>query len=254
MSDIPSPVEALTVARKRTTASGTARIELFVDHTWEMPPMPRRRRGGLLRPLMKAGQAVGKRLLKQAFKDFSFRHQSAEGVLDLAERRYMLDYGSYARLYAGGKEWDGRSGRRLATLPPEEQKVPTPLWLLDVLDGVSSATDEGLEEVRGASCRHVSATTDLGRASAATPGGVAIPVRGRFEDLLALGVDVWFDDAHIRRVRFESENQTEMLELWDFGVPVDEFDWTRLPTFRSPEEAAIDAGTYKSLWSAALNG
>jgi hypothetical protein len=234
-------LEALADARERTLAAAGARIELCTDHTWEVPAPVRRRRGGLLRPVTRVAKRAGTHVLAAATRRLDFRHQSAEGVLDLAARRYMLDYGSYARLYAEGRRWDGRSGRALATLPAAEHELPTPLWLLDVLAGLNAADDAGTEAVRGAACRRVAATADVSRASAATPGGVAVPTRARFEDLLALPVEVWLDDAHIRRVRFRFEDRTETLELWDFGLPLDDLDWSRLPTFRSPENAAGSA-------------
>ena len=240
------PLAALEAARERTLAAPSARIELLSDHTWEMPQMPRRRQGGLLRLVANLGRAAGKRLLKKALRGIDLRHQSAEGFLDLAQRRYMLDHGHYARLYAGGKEWDGRSGRALATLPADEHQVPTPLWLLDILSGVTSAAEDGTDDVRGVRCRHLTATIDLSRASAATRDGVAVPARGRFEDLLAVEAEVWIDDKHVRRIAFCSEQRTETLELWDFGIDVEDLDWTRLPTFRSPEEAAELADRLRS--------
>lgn len=169
--------------------------------------------------------------------------------MDVAGRRFMLDYGSYARLYADGQLWHGRSGRRLATLPahelPPDATPATPLWLLDLVAGIFEASDTGGgQEVRGAACRHLSATTDLSRATKATPGGIGVPARKRFEDLLSMPVELWLDDTHIRRVRFSSqeanEHRSEALKLWDFGVALDEFDWTRLPTFRSPDEAVAN--------------
>lgn len=241
MDDDHAAIERIGHAYERTRAAASARIELSTDHTWEMPPVPKRRRGGLMRPVTSAAKAAGKRLLRAAERRFDFRHQTAEGVIHLEERRYMLDYGSYARLYADGKEWHGRSGRRLSTLPPDEQGLPTPLWLLDILAGLAAATDEGAEAVRGTPCRCFTATVDISRASKLTPGGVAVPVLGRFEDLLALPVEVCIDDEHVRRVRFRPEHRTETLELWDFGVPLDDLDWSRLPTFRSPREAAAVA-------------
>jgi hypothetical protein len=57
-----------------------------------------------------------------------------------------------------------------------------------------------------------------------------------------LPAEVWLDDSHIRRVRFVSERRIESLELWDFGASLEGLDWTRLPTFRSPERAARLAG------------
>jgi hypothetical protein len=93
-----SAVEAIREARERTLAAGSARIELSTEYTWQMPPMPNRRRGGLARPLVNAGKAAGRRLWKLATRNFDWRHQQAEGVIDMAGRRYMLDYGSYALL------------------------------------------------------------------------------------------------------------------------------------------------------------
>jgi hypothetical protein len=115
--------------------------------------------------------------------------------------------------------------------------------LVDILAGLTAATDEGTDDVRGTPSRRFTATVDLSRASRITPGGVAVPMlmRGRFEDLLALPVEVCVDDEHVRRVRFRPEHRTETLELWDFGVSLDGLDWTRLPTFRSPGEAAAVA-------------
>jgi hypothetical protein len=181
--------------------------------------MRHRRRGGLLRPILNAGKSGAKRLVQLATDDLDFRHQTAEGIIDITGRRYMLDYDSYARLYADGKEWDGRSGRALTTLPPDAFALPTPLWLLDLVAGVVEASETGTDEVRGA------------------PGGIAAPGRRRFEDLLALPVEVRIDNTQIRRIRFSFsegvERHTDTLELWDFGAPLDDLDWTRLPTFRS---------------------
>src|SRR5204862_5636257 len=104
----------------------SARIFLVTEHLWQMPPMPPpRRRGGLLRPAIKLGKAGGKRLWKLATRNFDFRHHQAEGVLDLSGRRFMLDYRSYARLYADGQEWSGRSGRTVSTLPPAALPAPS---------------------------------------------------------------------------------------------------------------------------------
>lgn len=234
--------QAIASAYAQARVAESARIELRVDHTWEIPPMPwPRRRGGLLRPVIAVAKLVGKRLLKAAARKHDWRHRSGEGVIDLHRRRYMLDFGSYACLYEDGNVWDGRSGRLLSTLPPDKKARPEPLWLLDILAGVTCASAEGADDVRGTACRRFAATADLSRASKVTPGGVAVPKVDRFEDLLALPIQVWVDDEHVRRVRFGREDVTETLELWDFGVPMDALDWARLPTFRSPQEAAAVA-------------
>ena len=53
---------------------------------------------------------------------------------------------------------------------------------------------------------------------------------------------VWIDGQRIRRFqtvergsgRSARATKTETVELWDFGVPVDSLDWSRLPSFRTP--------------------
>jgi hypothetical protein len=53
---------------------------------------------------------------------------------------------------------------------------------------------------------------------------------------------VWLNDQRIQRFqtlergsgRFARATRTETVELWDFGVPVDSLDWSRLPSFRTP--------------------
>jgi len=242
-------IQAIAAADTRTRAAGSSRIELVVEHTFEMSR--RRWWAGLMRPMASVAKAAGKRLLKAVTGNVDLRRQSAEGVIDLRASRWMLDYGSYARLYAEGMEWDGRSGRPLATLPPNQQELPSPLWLLDILAELDGATEEGAEDVRGTACRRFSATVDMSRASQPTAGGVATSKLGRFGDMLAaqaraqdrsdqaaVPIEVWLDDEHVRRVRFLPEHRVETLELWDFGVSPDDLDWTRLPTFRSSEEAA----------------
>ncbi len=235
-------LDALHEARERTVAAGSACVELWTEHTWQLPPVPQRRRGGLARPFLEVAKFAGKRAWRLVTRSFNWRHLRAVGVVDFAGRRFMLDYGSYARLYAEGQEWDGRSGRPIASLPPSGgDKLPTPLWLLDLLTGATAAEDAGIDDVRGAPCRQVRVKVDLTRASKATPGDVAVPSVGRFEELLALPVDVWLDAAHVRRVRFVTDTHTDTLELWEFGVGLDGLDWTPLPTFRSPDEAATVA-------------
>jgi hypothetical protein len=223
-------LDAIGEALERTRAAGSARVALVVEHAWGAAPVAAPRPGPVRRALLGAG----KRIAKRVFRDVDLLRQEAEGFLDLAARRYMIDYGSYARLFADGREWGGLSGRELATLPPEHEVVPTPLWLVDVVAGITSAEEVAGEDVRGERCRHFVAETDLSQASRATPGGVAAPTVGRFENLLALPIHVWLDESHVRRVRRASSDRIETVELWDFGAPLAALDWTRLPTFRTP--------------------
>ena len=55
----------------------------------------------------------------------------------------MLDHGGYARLGADGHEWAGLPGGAISTLAAEEPNSPTPLWLIDVLAGLTAATTAG---------------------------------------------------------------------------------------------------------------
>lgn len=231
-----SALEALAAAHERTEDAGSARFEL--TYHWDMPAIPPSPRGRLVGLVLGVAKAGAKGLVRLAGPRFPFHGMSGEGYLDLTGRRYMVDFGSYAMLHADGEHWSGRSGRRLATLPADaDHPTPTPLWLLDLLRGVVGASELEPDELGGAPVRHVTASVDLSRASAATPGGLAVPAETkRFEDLLALPVDVWFDSAHLRRVRFSTPHRTETLGLSDVGVSLDGLDWTRLPAFRSPDE------------------
>lgn len=231
MDDEASPAEHVAAAYERTIAATLARIEVVFDATWATPSRPRRRRGGLLGPALSLGSAATRSLLEHVSQRFA--HLRAQGVLDLQRRRYMLDHGGYARLGADGNEWAGLPGGAISTLAAEEPNSPTPLWLIDVLAGLTAATTAGNDIVRGTPCTHLHATVDLSRASRLTPGAVAVPSVDRFEDVLALPIEVWIDDQHIRRVRFSQDMRIDTLELWDVGSPIDGLDWTRLQAFPS---------------------
>ena len=217
-------LEALT----RTRAAGSARVALLVEHGLNLPRFtaheePSRRR----RALSAVVGAVSKPMLNAFMRRFDPLNQASVGYLDLGRRRYMMDFGHYAELYADETRWSGRSGRPVATLPPHHDAVPTPLWLLDLLAGTTEATEVGTQDVYGTPCRHLEITADLGT-----------PRRKRFEDLLAFPAEVWLDERHVRRVRTRSENRAETVQFRDFGLSLDHLDWSRLPTFRSPEESA----------------
>jgi hypothetical protein len=181
-----------------------------------------------------AGKALGARVWRATTGGFTWRHQEAEGYVDLAGRRFLLDYGSYARLHVDGREWSGRSGRPVSTLGAgEQERLPAPLWLLDLLRGAVRADEEGVEEVRSVPCRRVRVEADLGAASRLVPGGMPVPEMPRFEDLLALPVHVWLAEDGVRRVRCALPGRVETVELWDPGVALAGLDWTRLPAFRT---------------------
>jgi hypothetical protein len=87
--------------------------------------------------------------------------------------------------------------------------------LLRLPHSATGARPVGDETLRGTPCRMIAVTTP-------DPAGLT----------------VWIDDEHIRQVRYEElmehVSRTTTLELWDFGVPVDSLDWSRLPSFRTP--------------------
>lgn len=117
--------------------------------------------------------------------------------------------------------------------PASPPRVASPLWLIDLVAGVTTADDRGSDQVEGHKWRYVVATASLAEASGRHPEGMPSPARDRFEELLQLPVELWLDDPHLRRIRFVSEHRTDTLTLDAFGVDTQELDWSRLPTFRS---------------------
>jgi hypothetical protein len=154
--------------------------------------------------------------------------RTADGVIEFHARRYMIDYGHYAVLHAGGQEWGGRSGRSLASLLARKDAHPVPFWLLDLLDGVSAASEADHQEVRGAPCRRFTANVDGGHASVVLPSSW-------LDDPGGLQLEVWVDQNDVRRISLHADHRTQTPELWDIGQRVDDLDWTHLPTFRSSE-------------------
>jgi hypothetical protein len=228
------------------------RIEFSRDmhFTWPQDRHGPRRRGGLLRPvgnLIKAsGKVAGKAVWRHWMAGHNPGHLSAEGIIEPPERRHMIDFGSYAEVYKDGKRWGGRSGRPIATLDPWPPERQVDLWwLLGALRGTTSAPLEGEETLHGALCRRVAAHVDLARASELARGGLHVPSVERFDQLSALPFTVWIDDEHVRRVRFsegDMASSTLTLDLVEFEPGSSDLDWERLPTFRSPEEAAYITG------------
>ncbi|MGI3784406.1 MAG: hypothetical protein ACRYG2_26905 [Janthinobacterium lividum] len=231
-------VRAVLTALDRTVAARSARITARTDHSWALPSMPgRTARGpvasaaiGIGRTAGKAvGSAVGKGILRLVADGADPRHLVGQGVLDLAGRRSMIDYGSYAVLQVGAQEWSGRSGRALQTLPPATPRIGAPLWLIDLAAGVTTAVDWGIDDVEGRRWRHLKATASLPEASSRHPDGMPSPARGRYEDLLELPLEVWLDDEHLRRICFVDDHRTQSVTLFELGVDTGGMDWSRLP-------------------------
>jgi hypothetical protein len=120
-----------------------------------------------------------------------------------------------------GRRFSGLSGEPLG---PRYENQPgrsgrnEPLDALTRLQSATAARWVGEERVRWTPCRVAAAT--VGQAE----------------------YTVWIDGTRIQRFqtvergsgRSARATRTETVELWDFGVPVDSLDWSRLPTFRTP--------------------
>lgn len=262
----PEPVSGVEAAREivacaeRTLAAASARIELHTEMKpppdgWPRPRRAKERLAGMLSMLLLrtmwrlatrfrgafrrrgANRMPG---FEQMFGAGGFQLVGA-GVAQPAQDKYMIDYGSYAKLHAEGTTFSGRSGRSLQELHPSPlgEGAGDGLWLLRLLPGTTNASPEGTDTLHGTVCRRLAAHVDMERAAAASAQQLPPPQVGSFEELRALPVTVWIDGQHVRRIRFEHGTMPKhlnTLDLWEFGVPVDDLDWSRLPAFRSPRQ------------------
>lgn len=206
----------------QTLAEPSARIELRIDTVlpeWRPRPDP----GPPVRLARFSARAVWERIARgvsAADLREAFTHQVAGGFLEPAAGRYQLDFGGYAVMCVDGRQFAGMPGTPLQA-SYRQRRPPTgryePLGLLLPLQGTTGAHHVSDETVRGTPCRMAAVQT------------------GPAE------LTVWVDDQHVRRIRFEehassrraSVSRIVTLELWDFGVPVDSLDWSRLPSFRT---------------------
>jgi hypothetical protein len=183
---------------------------------------------------------LGKAVWDSVSGGATFGHGKAEGFIEPARGRYMIDFGSYAEICADGVIFSGLSGRSLLTLRPSSRREGAPLWLLRLLPGTTDARPDGTETLRGTMCRKYAVHVEVARAAAAIgAAGLPAPSGVNATQPPMLGLGVWIDDQHIRQVRFEdgaggSVAKILTLEIWDYGVLVDGLDWSHLPTFRTP--------------------
>lgn len=273
----PQAAREIIACAERTLAAASARIEVHVERKtppgWQPPGAGRLGIGlRVLRGLGPLRSQVSWRVIHGRWPEYPV---AGEGFIEPARGRYMIDYGSFALLLADGKLGVGRPGRPLrsaATLPAEIWPVQV-LWLLRLLPAATDARLEGSGTLHGTVCQKLAAHLDMARALATTVGGVRTPAGERHGDLKGLPVTVWIDGQHVRRIEFQhslspslrqhaqpSESQQPRsptlrqcvrrtgfrqplspllltLDLWEFGVPVDGLDWSRLPAFRSPGRA-----------------
>jgi len=203
--DDPAVTDEVVARADSTLAAPAARIEFRVD----IALAERRRPGPLGRLASLAARATG---LRDAFA-----RQAGQGFLLPAAGRYQIDYGAYAAMRVDGRHFAGRPGQALQARH-RDPGANDPLELLGRLRGATDVRHVRDETVRGTRCRVVAA--------------LAGP-----DELTA-----WIDDEHVRRIQAgerASDGRSGVskrltLELWDFGVPVDSLDWSRLPSFRAP--------------------
>jgi hypothetical protein len=219
-------VRAIIGCAASTLAVPSARIEFRTD--WEFTPrpgLPERRSPGLVgRLARRAAGAAWARIapgVDAASLRDAFAHQVAVGYLEPAADRYLMDSGAYAEMRVNGKRYGGPPGAPLQGRRPQHapgKQPDEPTGLLRLLQDVTDARYTGEETLRGTVCR-----------SAAARAGSA-------------ELTVWIDAEHVRRIQIEDRASDEFsstgkrltLELWDFGVPVDSLDWSRLPSFVTP--------------------
>ena len=225
----------------RTLAAPSARITFHQEMSFSglVIPAPRTPAGKLLRLAGRLAMPAARATWKRVTSGVDLRHMIGEGILEPANGRYMIDFGSYAEIRADGKTFAGRSGKRVEPVNLDRKKDDI-LWLLALVRGVTRATVETEEVLHGTPCRRMACSVDMAAASATGEGPRTPPV-DHFEQLRALPITVWTEPEYIHQIHFDDPEGQELdrqltLELWDFGTASGELDWSRLPTFRTPAD------------------
>jgi hypothetical protein len=228
-ADPPGALAELIACAARTLTAPSARVEIRSDaDLGRQPERAQRRRPGLVGRLAgRAAQGILGRVAPEVgpaeMRELreAFLHQFGAGFVEPAAGRYLIDFGGWSQVLTGGRRFSGRSGEPLGPRyenRPGRSRRDDPLDLLRRLQAATAARWAGEETVRCTRCRVVAATAG----------------RDQFT--------VWIDDERIHRFqtvergsgRSALVTKTETVELWDFGVPVDSLDWSRLPSFRAP--------------------
>jgi hypothetical protein len=235
VSDLPAPepvsdagvVQAVIACANRTLAAPSARIELRLDWTFAAGPAARtqqRSDGFAGRLVRRAAKAAWERIapgVDAAAMRETFAHQRSTGYLEPASDRYMIDSGAYAEMQMDGNHFGGLPGalvQRRHQSRAADFDLHDPVTLLRLVQGATEARYTGEETLHGTACR-----------SAAVQSGSA-------------ELAVLFDGEHVRRIQTVDRTANQhvttskawTLELWDFGVPVGQLDWTHLPSFVTP--------------------
>lgn len=225
-----------------TLAAASARVELRFGG--EDPPpgiadLPPGREdhapGPVGRLVASAVRLAWERLAAEKFRAWWHDLQASlvyAGFAEPAAGRYQVSNGKDATVYTGGQHYTGspgqplREGRHSASVPSYRND---PLAWLRLLRGVTEARYTGEETLRGTPCRTVLLSKVVRELRLASR-----PAISEEEDNPA-EFTVWLDEHHVRQIETDLSSPgdrgsvTKILELWDFGVPVDSLDWTRFP-------------------------
>jgi hypothetical protein len=220
-------VQAVIACANRTLAEPSARIEFRIDWNFAAGPAARtqqRSSGFAGRLVSRAAKAAWERIapdVDPAAMRETFAHQRSTGYLEPASNRYMIDSGVYAEIQKDGLHFGGLPGalvQRRHQSPAANFELGDPVAMLRLLQRATEARYTGEETLRGTACR-----------SAAVRAGSA-------------ELTVLVDAEHVRRIRREDRTSNQQVttskawtvELWDFGVPVGQLDWSHLPSFVMP--------------------
>ena len=155
---------------------------------------------------------------------------TARGVMELDPPRFMMDFGHFAVLGSDGRQWSGRSGRPLASLPSRPASHLNPLWLVALAAGAGAVAETGDAEIEGARCRCLTATVDLDLARTRAAIDLATP-RATEPSLqrAEFCIDV---SGLLRRVRVGDGSTQSQVELTRYAIEDEPpLDWGRLPSF-----------------------
>jgi hypothetical protein len=232
-------VDLIVACATRTLAEPGARI--VSSHDWNMPPLASLAGEGLAsRLIVSAAGAVWRRVT--AGTDHDFSHGESVGFAEPATGRYMImdSFTEITEVGVDGTIFSGRNPKPLedaTTIKPGDV-----LWPLRLLLGATEATPEGTQTLRGTVCQKFAVQVDTARAAVASEVELRVPagVSPGHKRLMAL--TVWVDGQHVRQIWFREQpakprppgpagtvSMDRTLELWDFGGPPQDLDWSRLP-------------------------
>jgi hypothetical protein len=226
----------------RTLAAPGARMAY--GHEWQNLPSLSE-----MAPAVRLVGAAVRTVWRRIAPDRDLRRGRAEGFAEPAAGRYMIDHGGLSEVCIGGTTFTGLSGRALAALRPDaaDHESGDALWSLRLVPGVTEAAFEAAETLHDTACRRFAVRVDTARAATASPVKLRVPHGASPRPGPSLALIVWIGRQYVHQVRLRqgasgappdqaSAGLTKVLtlELWDFGVPTEHLDWSRLPNFRDP--------------------